>query len=133
MAANTDPLFPLVPLFAYSELSATTTDKTGGTTTNMKTLVTAGTNGTKVSQIGCKCEGTSVAGILLIFITDTSGANPKLFDEIVISAITSSTTVTTFRGFNAYSDLELKSGQLIQVGVTAISANVQCWAQQGDY
>lgn len=133
MAANTNPIFALTPKMAYAELTGTTTDKTGATTTNMRTLVTAGTNGTKVSQIGCKVEGTSVASILLVFITDTSGANPKLFDEIAISAITSSTTVIAFRGFTSYSDLQLASGQLIQVGVTALSANVQAWAQQGDF
>lgn len=133
MAANTSPLFALTPYSPYAELTATTTDKTGATTTNMKTLVTAGTNGTKVTQIGCKVAGTSVAALLLIFITDTSGANPKLYDEIVISAITSSTTVATFRQINTYTDLELKSGQLVQVGVTALSANVEAWAQQGDY
>jgi hypothetical protein len=99
----------------------------------MKTLVTAGSNGTKVSQLGCKVEGTSVAALLLVFVTDTSGANPKLYDEIVISAITSSTTVATFRSITSYSDLQLASGQLVQVGVTALSANVQAWAQQGDF
>jgi len=133
MSANTDPIFAITPKMNFADLSGTTTDKTGGTTTNMKTLVTAGSNGTKVTQIGVKIAGTSVAGTLLIFITDTSGANPKLFDEILISAITSSTTVVTFRAFNTYSDLELASGQLIQVGVTALSADAIAWAQQGDF
>ncbi|HSY77903.1 MAG TPA: hypothetical protein VK890_13640, partial [Bacteroidia bacterium] len=77
--------------------------------------------------------GTSVAATLLIFITDTSGTNPKLFDEIVISAVTSSNTIASFRAMNSYSDLELKSGQLIQVGVTALSADIIAWAQQGDF
>jgi hypothetical protein len=133
MAANTSPLFALTPNSPYAEVTGTTTDKTGGTTTNLVTLVTAGSNGTKVTQIGCKCEGTSVAGTFLIFITNTSGTSPKLFDEMVISAITSSTTVTTFRQINSYSDLELASGQKILVGVTTISANVLGWAQQGDF
>ncbi len=119
MSANTSPVFSLTPLCFYAELTATTTDKTGGTTTNMKTLVTALStgNGTKVTQIGCKVEGNSAAGLLLIFITDTSGNNPKLFDEILISSVTSNTTTSTFRAFNSYSDLQLKAGQLIQVGV----------------
>jgi len=133
MSANTDPLFPLVPYCPSATVSGTTTDRTGATTTNMVTLVTAGTNGTKVSQIGCKVAGTSVAATLLIFITNTSGTSPVLFDEIVISAVTASNTAASFRGFNSYSDLELKSGQLIQVGVTALSANVIAWAQQGDF
>ncbi|HTB05335.1 MAG TPA: hypothetical protein VK806_00180 [Bacteroidia bacterium] len=133
MAANTDPIFALTPKMAYAEITGTTTDKTGGTTTNMVTLVTAGSNGTKISQIGFKCEGTSTAGLFMIFITNTSGTSPKLFDEIVISAVTSSTTVATNRAMNSYSDLELASGQLIQVGATTLSANIEAWAQQGDF
>jgi hypothetical protein len=133
MSANTDPLFPITPKKAYAELTGTTTDRTGATTTNMKTIVTAGSNGTKVSEVTVKVEGTSVAAQLLIFITDTSGNNPRLYDEITISAVTASNTVGSARASNSYSDLELASGQLIQVGITALSANAMCWAQQGDY
>jgi hypothetical protein len=133
MSLTFSPPFPQVPYMPFADLSGTTTDKTGATTTNMKTLVTAGTNGSKITLIGCKGAGTSVAATLLIFITDTSGTNPKLFDEIVISAVTSSNTIASFRAMNSYSDLELKSGQLIQVGVTALSADIIAWAQQGDF
>jgi len=133
MAMTYNPPFPQTPKKAYAEVTGTTTDRTGATTTNMVTLVTAGSNGTKVTEITVKIEGISVASTLLIFITNTSGSSPKLYDEIIISAITASSTVASFKGSNTYSDLELASGQLIQVGVTALSANAMCWAQQGDF
>ena len=139
MSANTSPVFAITPNMAYAEITATTTDRTGVTTTNVQLLVSAGSNGTKVSQIGCKVEGVSVAGCLLIFISNGligSGGALKLFDELIISAVTPSTTAASFRSFNAYSDLELKTGQYIYVGITAISSgpvNVLAWAQQGDF
>jgi len=133
MPANTSPIFALTPMLAYQAITATTTDKTGGTTTNLKTLLTAGTNGSKVTQIGFKVEGTSTAGLLLIFVTDTSGTNPKLFDEIAIAAVTSSTTTATNRVFTAYNDLQLAAGQRILVGATTVSASVIGFAQYGDF
>jgi len=134
MAANTSPIFPLSPLFKLATITAATTDKTGATTANLVNLVTASADGTKVGQIGYKCQGNSVASTLLIFITDTAGANPKLYDEILIAAVTSSTTTPSDRGVNIYSDLQLRSGQLILVGATVISGvSVNAFASVGDY
>ena len=133
MAANTNPIFALVPLVTSVTITATTTDKSGATNTNIKTLYTAATNGTKITQIGFKCVGNSSAGIFLIWITDTSGANPILFEEILIAAVTSSNTVATYKAVNNYSDLELKSGQQIWVGATVVTTSIYGFAQIGDY
>ena len=133
MPANFKPVFSLVPLTPFVVLTGTTTDKSGATTANMKTLVTSGANGTKVTQIGFKFVGTSTAGTILIFITDTAGANPTLYDEIVYGAVTSSTTANSGRIFNLYSDLQLKSGQLIIVGATTVNTSINVWASQGDF
>ena len=133
MAANTAPLFALTPQVPAVTITGTTTDKSGATTANIKILYTAATNGTKVSQIGYKFLGTSTAGILLIWITDTSGLNPILFDEILYGAVTSSNTVATARIVNSYTDLELKSGQQIWVGCTTVNTNVYVFAQIGDF
>ncbi len=133
MPANTNPIFALTPNCATAKITAATTDKTGATITNIKTLYTAGANGGKVTQIGFKAEGTSVAGLLLIWITDTLGNNPMLFDEIPVTAITTSNTVATNRVFSAYNDLQLAAGQQIKVGVTTISGNIIAFAQTGDF
>jgi hypothetical protein len=134
MAANTQPIFALVPETKIVTVTAATTDRTGATTTNLVELLTAGTDGTKITQIGAKVAGTNAATLVLIFITDTAGANPKLFDEIVLNAITASTTVTSQRNVTAYSDLQLKSGQKVLVGTTvAITNGVNVFAIKGDY
>jgi hypothetical protein len=97
-------------------------------------LLTAGTDGTKITQIGAKVAGDNTACLVLIFITDTAGANPKLYDEIALQAITASTTQASFRDVTAYSDLQLKSGQKVLVGTTvAIADGVNIFAIKGDY
>jgi hypothetical protein len=134
MAANTSPIFALVPETKIVTVTAATTDRTGATTTNLAELLTAGTDGTKITQIGAKVAGDNTACLVLIFITDTAGANPKLYDEIALAAITASTTVTSQRAVTAYSDLQLKSGQKVLVGTTvAQAAGVNIFAIKGDY
>lgn len=134
MAANTQPIFALVPETKIVTVTAATTDRTGATTTNLVELLTAGTDGTKITQIGAKVAGTNAATLVLIFITDTAGANPKLFDEIALASVTASTTVTSQRQVTAYSDLQLKSGQKVLVGITvAVTDGVNVFTIKGDY
>jgi hypothetical protein len=134
MAANTSPIFALVPETKIVTVTAATTDRTGATTTNLVELVTAATDGTKITQIGAKVAGTNTACLVLIFITNTSGANPKLFDEIGLLPITATTTVTSQRQVTAYSDLQLKNGQKVLVGITTSqAAGVNIFAIKGDY
>ena len=134
MPANTSPIFALSPELAFATVTAATTDRTGATMTNTVTLLTAATNGTKITQIGAKVAGTNAGTLVLIFISDSSGANFKLFDEIVLSAITPGTITTSQRAVTAYSDLQLKAGQVVKVGTTvAVSDGVNCFAIKGDY
>ena len=133
MPANTSPLFALVPQVPTVTITGTTTDKSMATLTNVKLLYTAGSNGTKITQIGFKPVGNSTAGLLLIWITDISGNNPILYDEIAIPAITSSTTVATARSVNTYSDLQLQSGQKLYVAATVVNTNIYAFAQVGDF
>ena len=134
MPANLQPIFALVPETSFATVTAATTDRTGATMTNTVTLLTAATNGTKITQIGAKVAGTNAATLVLIFISDTAGANFKLFDEIILNATTPSTTATSQRAVTAYSDLQLKAGQVVKVGITvAIAAGVNVFAIKGDY
>jgi 16S rRNA G1207 methylase RsmC len=134
MAANTSPIFALVPEVNFVTVTAATTDRTGATTTNLAELLTATTNGTKITQIGAKVAGSNSATSVLIFITNTSGTSPKLYDEIALPTITASTTTTSQRQVTAYSDLQLKSGQKVLVGITvAVTDGVNIFAIKGDY
>lgn len=135
MPANTTPIFPLTPIYKNSVVTAVTTDRTGATVANLQDLITGATNGTKITQIGVKFQGTSVAGTILIFVTDTNGANPELFDEVQVFAVTATDTTPSFRSVNLYNDFQVPFGSVVKVGMTTISgtvaANVFCLA--GDY
>lgn len=134
MAANTNPIFALVPETKVNcIITGTTTDKSGATTANIKDLLTAATDGTKVTWIKFKHVGNSTAGIFLIWITDTNGANPTLFYEQTYSSINSSTTVATAEGTILFNDLQLKAGQKIQVGATVVTTNIHVLASTGDF
>jgi hypothetical protein len=134
MAQNTNPVFALVPETKVNcIITATTTDKSGATTTNIKDLVTGDTDGTKVTWIKFKHVGNSTAGTFLVWITDTAGSNPTLFYELAFSSVTSSTTVTTAEGLITFADLQLKSGQKIQVGATVVTSNIHVTAGIGDF
>lgn len=133
MAANKEPIFALVPEVKKARITGTTTDKTGATTTNMVDLVTAATDGTKVTWIKFKHVGNSTAGLYLIWITDTAGANPSLYAELAITAVTSSGTVATNENTLFTPDLQLKSGQKIQVGATTATTNIDVTASTGDF
>jgi hypothetical protein len=132
--ANTSPIFALTPETAIVTVTAATTDRTGATTANLSDLLTASTDGTKITQIGAKVGGDNTAHAVLIFITDTAGANPKLYDEIAMEAVTAGTTTTSQRQVTAYSDLQLKAGQKVQVGITVAQTDgVNIFAIKGDY
>jgi hypothetical protein len=67
-------------------------------------------------------------------VSDSSGANFKLFDEIPVTAVTAGNTTPSQRAVTAYSDLQLKAGQVVKVGTTvAITAGVNVFAVKGDY
>ena len=132
--ANTSPIFALTPETAIVTVTAATTDRTGATTANLSDLLTAATDGTKITQIGAKVAGTNTACLVLIFITDTAGANPKLYDELALDPITATTLVTSERQVTAYSDLQLKAGQKVLAGITVAQTDgVNIFAIKGDY
>lgn len=83
----------------------------------------------KISQIFEKALQATTAGLILIFITDTNGTNPKLFDEILTVAVPSpSTSAKTDSVANTYLDLNLKSGQIVYVVQTLTQGfNVYCY------
>lgn len=133
MAANVQPVFALKPETKTAIITGTTTDKSGATAANMVDLVSGATDGTKVTWIKAKHSGNSGAGQILIWITNTAGANPRLYAEISTSAVTSSATVATNENTLFTPDLQLKSGQKIQVGATVVSSNIHITASIGDF
>ena len=126
------PQFAAAPELARAQCTAAYTDRSGGTAGLVELLVAA-TDGTKVTQIAAKSAGNSSACNVLVFITDTAGNNPRLFDEISLAAATASATVQSARNVVVYDDLQLKVGQKILVGCTVTTSPVNVFASKGDF
>lgn len=134
MPQNTSPIFAQTPVFAQAYISGTYGDRTASGS-GLVTLSLAGPSGSKITQIGAKFTGNTITGSVLIFVTNTAGANPRLFDEIPVALYTVSTTSGSYRAVNTYSDFQINSGSQIRVGITALSSSVSCsiFAMQGDF
>lgn len=92
--------------------------------TKTTTILTAGSNGTKIEEIdihmtstgGGGLVATSVAGLVYLFLYD--GSTYHLFDTVAVRAVTASSTAQPYRalpgdfssGSNRYNNLIIKSG-----------------------
>lgn len=132
MAANTLPVFVLTPNALPALISAANTERIYSSGT-LVTVVTAGANGTRIEALKAIAEGTTTAGVIRYWITDAAGANPKLFEERLVAAITPSTTVKVFEDFWALDrPIVLASGQLLRAS-THNAESFTIHAVAGDY
>ena len=93
--------YAATPRAAIAQVTTANTARDG--TGTVVTVFTAGTNGSRIDDITVVSTGTTTAGVVRLFIHD--GTNARLFREILVSAITPSVTVETFRA--AIQDLAL--------------------------
>ena len=139
MAAN--PQFASIPQTDF----VTVNNSTGGSRTSatansfflIKGTTASGYSGTKVTQIGGKYSNSNPAGLVYIYITDTTGLSSSayLYDELLFTATTPSTTAVSARVINTYTDLQLMPGQSIWVSssINASTQSVNVWASGGDF
>lgn len=100
------PAFAATPV-AWSGLVPATLDTSLTAPTNVTTLGTAGAGGTKIEQITCQAVGTTVAGVINVFLYD--GTTYHLIDQFLIAAVTSSTTARAWQSARSYANLILPS------------------------
>ena len=139
MAAN--PQFAAIPQTDYVLVNNSTGGSRTSATTNSFLLITGSTgvgySGTKVTQIAGKYTNSNPAGLVYIYITDTTGssASAYLYDELLFTATTPSTTAVSARVINTYTDLQLMPGQSIYVSssINASTQSVNVWASGGDF
>ena len=103
MAAS--PVFAVTP--RMSAVSIATADSSYTAPTNVGTLITGASTGTRVAEIVVKCAATSAAAIVRIFLYD--GTTYWHFDEVTIAAATGSATVQQTRVSTTYNNLILPS------------------------
>lgn len=81
--------YAATPRAALGQVSTANTNRDG--TGTIATIFTAGSNGSRIDDIKIQATGTTTAGVVRLFLHD--GTNARLFAEVLVSAVTPSTTV----------------------------------------
>lgn len=103
---STTPQFASNPKIGISNISVANTNINGSGT--ISTVFSAGSLGSKINEVAVCGVGSVSAGMVRLFINDSS--NNYLFDEVPISATTPSSSVSNFRTTKTYDNLVLPSG-----------------------
>lgn len=105
----------------------------------LENLVTASANGTRIDRITViNSQTTAAASTALVtrfFLTDTSGNNPRLIEEVAVASATRSTSAVGARASVYFpGGLFIKSGQILKtcVSVFAAASQVDIVAYGGD-
>lgn len=114
-------------------LISTANTNRDGTTGTRVTILTSGTLGTRVDNIRINAVGTTTAGMVRLWLNDTTTA--FLLDEVPVTAITPSGTVeawTTTLTYTGASVLLMKPGWLLQAS-THNAESFHVIASGGDF
>jgi hypothetical protein len=115
----TSPQFAVTP--RIGAVSIATADASYTAPTNVGTLITGASTGTRIAEIVVKNAATSAAAIVRVFLYD--GSTHWLFDEVTVAAATGSATVQQTRVSTTYNNLILPSASW-SVRVTTSVAQV---------
>ena len=141
MPANTIPIFTLSGNFTPARIAAANPASDGSGT--LVTVVTAGANGTRVDGVRFRNASatatTSAAMQHRIFLTDTSGLNPRLVGEVATPIGATRATQTNIGATSIYTfdqPIIMQSGQLLKVCQSIFASAVDQFdacAFAGDY
>ena len=99
-----------------SALASATFDTSLTAPTNIATIFTAGSSGSKCEQVTMQAVGTTVAGVVNLFAYD--GSTYHLIDQFLVPVVTSSTLAKAWQSSHSYTNLVLKSGWSLRFTVT---------------
>lgn len=138
MAANTAPISPATSAESWNATPLTSANTALDGTGTVGTIITAGSNGTRVPRIRIVHRGTNVATVLRIFenngSTNTTASNNNLVSEITVAANTLSQVAQSVF-YDLYMNIVLKPGYKLNYTIgTAVAAghSVGC-PDAGDY
>lgn len=114
MAVTATPIFVQAPRVAIGSLSTANTNRDGSGT--IATIFTAGAVGSLIDHIDLNAIGTVTAGVIRLYIYD--GSTAHLWKEVLVTAITPSTTVAVWSASidcaQPFNGLLLQSGYSIR-------------------
>jgi hypothetical protein len=103
----TTPSFASTVRCALGALATADTARTG-TPTNVVTIFTAGSSGSRIDEIDITATGTTTSNVVRLWIYN--GSTYYLFQEVIVSAITPSVTQAVFSSTLTFNNFMLPSG-----------------------
>lgn len=111
----TTPSFAATPRFSAAAISTADTSRTAPT--NVGTVFTAGSSGSRIDEVWITATGTSTANIVRLFVY--TGTTYYLLEEVPITAITPSQSVSSFTTTLTFNTLVLPSGHSLRATTDA--------------
>jgi hypothetical protein len=133
MPANFKPIFPVSPVIGIATLTSPTAITSRANiagVTGLTSLTPTSVEGRRIDKIEVTSKGTSSAGSLFIWMYD--GTTSYLMDEILIAAVTPSTTVAAFTTSVSYSWMVLPPTYRLYISVT-VAQDLNVFAFGGNY
>jgi hypothetical protein len=121
----TAPSYAATPLIGSALVNNGTADTSYSAPTHGSTLLTAGSNGTKVAQIDLIPAGTISSGGVVVNIFIYNGTSYYLHESVLIAAITPATQVASLKYSYYYDNLVIPSGSTLYVTETIATQPVQ--------
>lgn len=135
MAANTAPIYSIVPKTGMGPIATANTAKDG--TGTVVLIFTAGANGGRVDKVIAMPKGTNIASVLRLFMNNgsdpTSAGNNTMIAQATLPATTNS-EVAALAAVEIPLDLPLPAAYRIYATVgTTVAAGFALAALGGDY
>lgn len=136
MAAGTSPIFVATPKNWFASTGTAANTNFDGTGT-VVTVLTAGSNGSKIQKIRLTHMGTNVATVVRFFVnngsSNTTATNNALVYEVTMAANTASQTAAS-TAVEIPIELPLQANYKLNVTIgTAIASGIMVSCEGGDY
>lgn len=128
MPANTVPIYPATPYAVSASLAAVAACTTRAPTAtaalaaaNIISFVPVSTNGLRIDSIQIRAASTSITAPTVaqtVLLWMWNGTTAYVIDELIVSAVTPSTSTPSFTLSKSYSNLVLPAGFALYVSTT---------------
>lgn len=133
MALTATPSYAVVPHIG-SAIANATLDTSLTAPTNIATPFTGVAAGSKIEEIVMEALGTTVLGVINVFLFD--GSTYHLYDQFLVPIVTSSTTALAWRAARTYTNLILPSASWslrFAVTIAGLQSLIKCTATGADF
>ena len=126
----TVPQYASTPKNGAVNMATANTDRSGATTAGMVVVATAGTNGSRVDDVYITATATTTAGVVRLFLYN--GTTAFMLQELLVTAITPSTTVPVWNSLITNMGLVLQSGWSLRATTNNAESFNVCVTRMGD-